>query len=226
MELETIIGELVEGIYINENKRRFSCEVEIDGIIEQCYVASSSKLEQFVELKNNRVKLSKNNDSSKFKYTLWSVESEGIEVLLNLKKVNQIVENFIRYENLFDTNYDEILKEKVIENFKSDLILKKDNVIEIVEIKSLISTKKETLFPKAIGNRAIDQLNKLKKLLKLGYRVKYIIVALSPHIEKIIINSQYKQYNLLFKECVSLGMKVEKIKLECINNKIYFKFFN
>ena len=45
MRIEDVSGELIPGIYKLESKRRFSCEVEVNGKIESCYVASSAKLE-------------------------------------------------------------------------------------------------------------------------------------------------------------------------------------
>jgi len=223
MKLERITGELIEGTFIKENTRRFSCQVEINGEMEQCYVASSSKLEQFVPLKNNKVKLSKNNPNSKFKYTLCSVKYLEMEILLNLKIVNEIIKEFIETKNLFEESYTRIRKEITFKGFKSDLILEKGEKIELVEIKTVIGTSKIAIFPSLTSNRALKQLHKLKTILEEGGKVKYIIVALSPSIEKITINPDYKEYKLCFEECRSLGMEVVKIKLNLVDKEIKYK---
>lgn len=222
MKLEDITGELIQGLYIAESKRRFSCEIEIDGKIEKCYVASSSKLEQFVPLKTRKVKVSKSQSNSKFKYTLWSVNYEGKEILLNLKKVNDIIEALIKKENLLKCSYVNIKKEKVVNNLKTDLILEKSNIVEIVEIKACISINEKAIFPNLNSTRALEQLIKLEKMLEEGYKVKYIIAALSPFVKQVVINQAYEEYKEAFNRCINLGMETIVVKLEQIEDRIKY----
>lgn len=224
MRIEEVSGELIPGIYKLESKRRFSCEVEVNGKIESCYVASSAKLEQFIELKNKKVKLSINNASSKFKYSLWSVEHEGKEILLNLKKVNELIEILIIKENLLKKSYTSIKKEKYIKNFKSDLLLETENDFEIVEIKTVITDQEKAIFPNLNSKRSVEQLKKIQELLKQGYKVKYIIAALSPYIETVELNPEYLEFTRLFKQCKFLGMEVLIVKLYQINKEIKYSF--
>lgn len=214
--------EFTEGVFISEDKGRFSCEVKIGNEIQKCYVPSSAKLGQFINLKNKKVLLSHNNNTSKTAYTLWSVSYRQRQVLLNLKRVNEIIEQFIDKSKLLEINYDSIQREKVLENYKCDLLLSKENVKVLVEIKTVISTKREAYFPGANTERAVEQLVKLRDILRKGYKVKYIIVSLSPFVKSIELNNNYEVYKNYFIECVDLGMEVIKLKLEYKDNLITY----
>lgn len=213
MEVKDILGELKAGIYVREGKYRFGCEVETGEGVENCYVASSAKLEQFLELKNRQVKLIKNLKDSKNKYTLWSVKYELGDIILELNRINLIIERLIKNENLLDNYYDKITRERTVENLKSDLLLENGQHTEIVEIKTVISLNPTALFPNLKTDRAVEQLKKIEVLLRKGYIVRYIIVALSPYIKKIRVNSEYKEYEKYYNRCIKLGMKELKIKL-------------
>jgi sugar fermentation stimulation protein A len=206
--------ELIEATFISEGKGRFNCEVLIDNKIEKCYVASSAKLEQFLKLKNKKVLLTVNSETSKARYTLWSVRHRKKQILLNLMKVNQIIEKLIITNLLFEGAYTSIQRERTIENYKCDLLLFRGNVSELIEIKTVISTKSEAFFPSVTTTRAIEQLIKIKVILSKGFKVKYLIVCLSPFVKSIKLNDNYKEYKMHFMECVGLGMEVIKLKLE------------
>lgn len=214
---------LIEGTFIRELKGRFSCEVMINDTVEKCYVPSSAKLENFIDLKNRKVLLTVNSKTSKTKYTLWSVIYKRKQILLNLKKINEIMVGIINDSEFLKANYDSVQREKIIENYKCDLLLLKDNVTEVIEIKTVISTEKKALFPGVNTKRASEQLLKLQAILKRGYKVKYIIVSLSPFVANIEINDTYKEYKLNFSKCTELGMEVIKLKLVCKEKSIFYE---
>ena len=152
------------------------------------------------------------------------MEHEGKEILLNLNKVNEIIEILIIKENLLKKSYTNIQKEKYIKNFKSDLLLETENDFEIVEIKTVITDQEKAVFPNLNSKRSVEQLKKIKELLKQGYKVKYIIAALSPYIKTVELNPEYLEFTRLFNQCKLLGMKVSIVKLYQINKEIKYSF--
>lgn len=224
MEVKDILGELTRGIYRREGKYRFGCEVEIQNKIENCYVSSSAKLEQFVALKGKEVRLIKNLGNTKNKYTLWSVKYGAGEIILDLNRVNLVIENLIRRKNLLFKDYKKITREKKVGDFKSDLVIEMEEYMEIIEIKTIISLEEIALFPNLQTYRAIEQLKKIESLLKQGLRVTYMLIALSPYIRDIEINPEYKDYRKYYNRCVKLGMRTFKIKLRYEKYSIDYEF--
>ena len=47
----------IEGIFIREQKNRFICEVMVEDEIIECYVPSSCRLDNFIDLHGKRVLL-------------------------------------------------------------------------------------------------------------------------------------------------------------------------
>lgn len=85
---------LIEGIFIEEEKRRFSCIVEVEGVPEKCYVASSCKIEKLIPLGGKKVLLKPvQSKLSDMKYSLFAVQMQKGLVLLNLPCANRVVEN-------------------------------------------------------------------------------------------------------------------------------------
>ena len=83
---------MITGVFIEECKNRFLCLVEIEGIIEECYVSSSSKLNNYISLKGRKVMLIENKGKKlRTRYTLQAAWIKRKWVLLNLNIINDLV---------------------------------------------------------------------------------------------------------------------------------------
>lgn len=211
---------LIKATFVKESKNRFLCEVLINETIELCYVPSSARLENFLIFKNKTVFLTPNPPSAKTKYTLWSVLYRNKHILLNLKKVNSLIELAITNNLLQLGAYESISREKTINSYKCDLFLN-SNPNHVIEIKTIICTSKIGLFPTVYSTRAINQLKELKSLLSKGFKVTYILVSLSSSLKEIAINSEYQEFYSEFLDCVHAGMNFLPITLYFEKDTIY-----
>lgn len=204
-----VVNHLFVGKFIKENKNRFICQVLVNNEIVECYVPSASKLNNYIQLNNKEVLLTKNKGKNvRTKYSLYAVKYYSKYIMLNLNMANRIVEEYIN--NYF--SFEKLSREKSIEGYKSDFILEKDGHIEVIEAKGIISTAKKVIFPSVYSQRAINQLLVLLNLLKHGYKVYYFYVSLSSTVRNIEINIKDTEYTRLFKECIKLGMEVVGIR--------------
>lgn len=200
----------VRGKFKYECKNRFRCVVNIENEDVICYVASSARLDNYVDLRNRDVLLRENNSQSKkTAYTLFAVEHEGTNVLLELGYINNLLSNYLILNDIFKINENNIISEKFVDkNYKADLlIVNGDNKI-CVEAKAILTLDKETVFPIKQGERALKQLDKLKLLLYQGYEVNYWLVLLNPNSKTFSINSEQNEYLKVLKSCIDLGMKL------------------
>ena len=79
---------MLTGKFIKECKNRFLCLVEINGNIEECYVSSSSKLENYIDLTGCKVLLKKNvGKMLRTDYSLHAAYYKRAWVLLNLNYI-------------------------------------------------------------------------------------------------------------------------------------------
>lgn len=216
--------EIINGVFIKECKNRFICEVSINGEIQECYVPSSSKMENYLKLKGKQVLLSRNKVRSRTKYSLFAVKYYNKYILLNQNLVNFILESVILKE--FFSNYSDykVLKEYTIDGYKSDLTLVDPNeqskVVLVIEAKSIISINKTSVFPKVYSERAEKQLIKIKDLLKKGYNVSYCFISLSPFVKCIQIEETANSFSKLLEECISEGLQIKGVSLKYENGEI------
>jgi len=175
-----IISEnLTEAYFLRELKNRFLCEVEVKGKLFECYVPSSCRLSNFLELDGKPVLLKQNiSPKGRTKYALVAIPYKRSYILLNSSFANRVVEDNIHKRQFsFLEKRTIILKEYYIEDYKADLFVVDSNTI--VEIKSVISINEAAIFPKVYSERAIKQLTILKSLLQKGYKACYIIISLN-----------------------------------------------
>lgn len=214
-------NNLIEAIFVEESKNRFIGKVMIEGDMHECYIPSSSKLESLINLKNKRVLLTINQGKNcRTRYCLYSVFYHGRQIILNLNSVNELFRIIIesgQYDEYF--GYNSIIRETTIRGYKADFVIEGKDII-IVENKAIIGVKQVASFPTIHSERAINQLNKLGALLLEGYKVHYNIVALSPFIKLININSSEKEYYSAFSQCISKGMCVNGYNLYYDNNRV------
>jgi len=204
-----------KAIFKKELKGRFLCEVDIDGKIEHCYVSSSSHLSSYLNLPNKQIILRANKGKNlRTKYTLYAVKYRNTYILLDLNDLNNI---FFQFLNMHFENYIKIKKEYNICNYKTDFFI--TNLNQIVEIKSVISNNEKAYYDFQSHKRAYMQLQKIKELLILGYSVNYIFVMLNPYIKIFRLKDKRKKENMLFLECIKLGMNVKFYKTIYKNKK-------
>lgn len=220
--------EYITATFIRELKNRFLCEVEIDGEHVVCYVPSSCHLSNFLELEGKKVLLIPTQaKNARTQYALFAVPYKKSYIILNTSMANRAVENSIhsrRFSALGKRKT--VTKEHYVEDYKSDLFIEDTNTI--VEIKSVISISKQTLFPTVFSERSLKQLAKLKDLLNEGYRICYMIVSLNPYVKTVTISKETSFFSEL-SDCLKQGMflsayscRLEKGKI-LINRKIQIK---
>ena len=208
--------ELVTGIFITESKNRFLCQVKIDNDVVECYIPSSCRLSNFLSLEGKEVLLKKTaGKNTRTNYAVYAVKFKRGYILLNLSQANRVIESNVNRKIFCKLGpRKHVLREQVIEGYKSDLYISDSNTI--IEIKSLLTTEKKGVFPTVYSERANIQLRKLSYLLSSGYKVWYMVVSLNPYVEYIELNGFEPDFCELFLECIDKGMK-------CIGVAMKFK---
>ena len=206
----------VQGVFKEELKNRFLCLVEVKGKDTLCYIPSSCRLSNFVDLIGKEVLLTPNSSpKTRTEYAVYALRIRGQFILLNMSHANRLIENNIRSRRFsYLGKRTTVRKEYCIEGYKSDLYI--ENSQTAVEIKSILSFDKKATFPTVYSQRAIDQLIKLTHLLDMEYKVCYILVSLNPSVKEVNINKEIVEYYKLFTECINKGMiaKGYTIKLQ------------
>lgn len=216
-------SELVEGVFIEESKNRFLCTVLIEGNICECYVPSSSRIENYLKLRGRKVLLTVNNNAnSRTAYSLFAVKYYNKYILLNLNIINKVVESIITDGKLRVLDNYQISLEKTFNGYKTDLLLSRNDTIAMVEVKGIIASRRIVEFPNVHSERAIKQLIKIKGILQSGVKVFYIITSLSPIVRKIKLNPYFREYNEHLCECIELGMQVMAFSVKLEKGEIKF----
>ncbi len=207
---------LVYGKFIRELKNRFLCEVEIDGTIQECYVPSSCHLSNFLKLAGKRVILARTQaKNSRTKYALYAMPFKRNYIILNTSLANNVITKDIHSRKLsYLGKRKEVLTEHYVDGYKADIYLPRSKTI--VEIKSILSSTDEAIFPTVYSERTQEQLKYIQKLLSEEYKVYFIIVSLNPYLKKILIDAKTPFYTELCK-CLKKGMRI-KAYTSCLNN--------
>ncbi len=206
----TLLKEkLIEGEFLSEIKNRFLCKVSINNLIHECYVPSSSRLENYLNLKNKKVLLTINKGKdTRTKYSVFAVKYRNKYIILNLHYANKLFEPMLKEAQYSEYNIHGTYRREInVEGYKSDFFYEGSKKI-IIENKSIISTANEVLFPGAYSSRGIEQLKILKILLQKGYLVNYNLISLSPFVKKVKINPNISEFRESFLRCIENGMKV------------------
>ena len=209
------------GIFREELKNRFLCLVEIDGEDTLCYIPSSCRLSNSIDLAGREVLVSPVlSPSARTKYSIYALSGSNGYILLNMSKANEAVANSINSRHFsFLGRRRHIKREYTVSGYKSDLYI--EDTKTVIEIKSILSFTNEEAaqFPSVFSQRAIDQLMKLIHLLDAGYRVSYIFVSLNPSIKQLTINMQIKKYRDALKHCIEKGMMIKGLSLKLVNGE-------
>lgn len=209
------------GIFKAELKNRFLCLVEIDGEDTLCYIPSSCRFSNFIDLAGREVLVSPVvSPDARTRYSVYALSGRNGFILLNMSKANDAVASSInsrRFSYLGKRTL--VRREHKIDDYKSDLYI--EDTKTVVEIKSILSfaKSKEARFPSVYSQRAIDQLMKLRFLLDEGYRVSYIFVSLNPSIKQLAINKEIEEYRNAFNCCIEKGMMVKGVSLKLLNGE-------
>lgn len=214
--MDKLIGEnIVEAIFIQENKNRFICTIEIKGKFYECYVPSSTRLSNYLNLDGKKVLVIRtNNPKSRTNFSLFALIQQKRLILLNLNLVNTYTKKWM-YKNYSSfTIYPEKL---VTKNYKADFYIEKKLSRKIVEVKALFCKGEELVYPKVKSDRLISQLFEIKTLLEDGFQVELLFVCLNKRISQVIISEKWENISNLFKECIEQGMRISLA--EMITNK-------
>ncbi len=206
-------SEIKYGIFKTEIKNRFLCMVEVEGTDTVCYIPSSCRLSNFINLTNRSVMLKPiKKREARTKFAVYAVKYRQGYVLLNLSLSNYIIKESInRRMFAFLGSRKNIHREAIIDGYKSDLYV--EDTKTVIEIKSILSFNTEAVFPTVFSERANRQLEDIKMLLDRGYKVCYMFVSMYPGVKKLFINEQQEEYCRLFRKCVDKGMMVNAVSL-------------
>lgn len=198
----------IVGTFVREEKNRFICTVTVNGINEECYIPSSCRLENFLELAGKEVLLKENqNKNARTKLAVYALKLKRNYLILRTAEANALIVDAIKGRRFSYLGKRSILeKEYSVSGYKSDIYLPQTKTI--IEVKSIINIGSEAVFPTVYSERAIAQLKKIYELLSSGYRFVYIFVSLNPYVKKVSLSNNEKQseYKTLFLECVKKGM--------------------
>ena len=208
------------GVFKEELKNRFRCVVTIDNMDTICYIPSSSRLSNFIDLSNRVVMLRpiKKKDA-KTQYSVYAVKYNRSFVLLDLSSANTVIEKQLprRLFNFLGSRA-RVKRETVIDDYKCDLYLEDSDTI--IEIKSLLSFGKDAVLPTVYSERAIKQLTKIKQLLFDGHKVCYFIASLYQGVEQVRMNPDHQEFYALFTECIEAGMTVAAFSLKMSSGQV------
>lgn len=214
--------DLVKGIFIKEIKNRFLCEINIDGESVVCYIPSSCRLSNFLNLNGREVLLKPVRDpKARTSYAVFAVKYKKNYIILNTSMANRIVETELsRRLFAYLGARKKILREKKIYGYKADFLI--EDTKTVIEVKSIISLSSNAVFPTVYSQRAIDQLKKFSNLMENGYKVAYIFVSMNPYVNSVSISKEEPYYSL-FMNCIKKGMSVASFSAEMKEDSIHIK---
>ena len=206
------------GVFKAELNNRFLCLVNINGDDTLCYVPSSCRLSNFVQLEGKAVLVKPvTATNARTRYSLFAVKRGRSVILLNLSAANKIVEQQLsRRVFAFLGKRVSVSHEYLVDGYKTDLFVHDTDTI--IEVKSLISYSKEASFPTVISERSVKQLTKIDELLKRGYKACYIIISYSPTVHSVSINRKDRLFYEAFNNCINDGMLYKAYSIRLTEN--------
>lgn len=193
----------LEAIFIKEGKYRFICTILINNNFEECYVSSSSKLSKYINLDNKKIVVSENNDKNlRTSYTLEAVEIEDKFLYLNFNNANNLYKKYLLSIGIEE---DTIQREIFVNEFvKTDFLI---NSVRCIEVKSLLSSEKEIIFPDKSSKRISQQLQQYINLLKIKTPITFSFIDMSNNITNLEWLNNKIQYDFIL--AVKLGLQIE-----------------
>ena len=212
----------IEGIFIKEKKNRFLCEVMVEDEAVECYVPSSCRLDNFIDLQGKRVLMFPTEaQNARTRFSLFAVPFKRNHILLNIGMVNRIIVHEIN-RRCFSSlgKRSEIYREHKIGAYKSDLFIADSRTL--LEVKSVLSLGKEAKFPTVFSQRTLDQLKEISVLMDKGYKAALVVVSLSPYVKQIQVDHDLPFYDALM-PCIEKGMQLLAVSLYINNGEARIK---
>ena len=210
-------GTYIHGIFLNEIKNRFLCNVSINGEENVCYIPSSCRLSNFIDLTGREVILKPIvSSNARTRYSVYAFKYKRGYILVNLAQTNQIIEKQI-HRRLFSFlgKRKNVIREHKIEGYKTDLFIEDSKTL--IEIKCSLAFEKVAVFPSVYSERSIQQLMEISALLDAGYKACYIFACLNPYVKAVRINQEIPQFCNAFNDCVRKGMIVNAFSIKLID---------
>lgn len=197
-----------EGEFLQEESNRFICRVLVDGKEQLCYVPSSSRLCNYLNLEGKRVLLTPiKAKTASMQLALIAMPWKRSYILLNSSLANAIIEHNItgrRFHYLGQRAH--VIKEHRLGSYKADFFI--EDTKTIVEVKSVISSNDIASFPTVYSERSDEQLKVLLSYLKQGYKACYIIVSLNPYTKEIVLYPNMSWTEAIL-GCINAGMLIK-----------------
>lgn len=197
----------ISGVFQAEIKNRFLCKVRIHGEDVTCYIPSSCRLSNFINMQGRTVLLKPvTTPNARTAFAVYAVKYGRSYILLNLAQANRVIESQLhrRYFSFLGKRKN-VSHEYKIGNYKTDLFIHDTNTL--IEIKSSLAFSREGSFPTVYSARAIEQLWNISRLLDEGYQACYMLVSLNPSVQRITINKEIEDFYQAFLACMNKGMK-------------------
>lgn len=203
--------ELLEAIFVREEKNRFLGKINIEKKEYDCYIPCSSKLKNYFDVNNRPALVAPiENKKSRTNYRLIAVRADDEWVVVDLNLLNHLLKEKYECGGYFVKQ-----EQNIVGGYRTDLVVEKEKSLKIVEVKGIISLQEEVLTPLNCGNRANKQLLAINEILaNTKNEVEYAFVILSNHVKKIKINSRYDDYKKNFIECRDNGMKIRAYRIK------------
>ena len=181
----TYPSELKTGQFISESKNRFLCTVKIDGAEEVCYIASSCRLDNFIDLRGKNVLLIKNKGTKgRTQYSVIGVKHKRNFIILNTSWANKAIDSsFLKRRFSFLGKRKDYRTEIDVSGYKADFYIPCSKTI--IEVKSVIATNDTAIFPTVYSERTLVQLRRIAELLDEGYKGYFFIVSLNTYFKDI-----------------------------------------
>lgn len=207
------------GQFISESKNRFLCTVRIDGTEEICHIASSCRLDNFIDLRGKYVLLVENmSKTSKTRHSVIAVKHKRNYIILNTSWANKAIDySLLSRKFSFLGKRRDYKAEIVIDGYKTDFYIPKSKTI--IEIKSVISTENMAYFPTVFSERTLSQLDIISRLLDNGYSGCFIIVSLNPYVKEIRL-LQDTECGESLKNCKDKGLVIKGFTCRLSNDGI------
>jgi sugar fermentation stimulation protein A len=191
---------------------RFVVEVEIDGRLEEAYLANPGRLWELF-LPGTELLLSPVLSGGRLPYTVLACRIDGRYVLLHTHLTNKVVHRLIIEDQLtLFRGYRVVKEEPAYGRHRFDLLLEHKTSGEsyYLEIKSCtLFSGQIAMFPDAVTKRGSEHLRKLKELADGGIKTGCLFVVMNPGADFFLpayhIDHLFTESFLAVKDAVQLN---------------------
>ncbi len=184
----------IKGHFISEGDTRFVAFVKVHNKVVKCYVPTSTKLSHYVFVSVGDSILLHGHGG---KYSLDYIKVRGRWIGVNSSLATYFLAKRLK---AVDIN---VKREQKVGKYRFDLVA----AGIYYEVKSIITDAKTVLFPNARSERRLDQLCKIRSILRSNVPVELSFVALSPTLRTLYINTRSRTGKLLL-AAIKSGLRV------------------